>query len=154
MKRLLGITVLGMLFLINVAFFGVLLLLALFNREALAALSRSLSPGGAGPEMQLKLGRLLPAYYTVAMAAVGVLARGFWRLRRWAWFVVMAIIGLNTVALVFEAQLAWQAHSAAAAGLWLARMILCAIFLWYFCTANIRSAFGVGAAKEGLAHAN
>lgn len=142
MKRPVGITILALLSFINVATYGALLALAVFDPPALASVLKGLSPGGAGPEMQLKMGTWLPLYYATGMLATLLVGLGFWKLWNWTRLVVLAMIGVSAVTLFsVEAASLWRTHSGSGLALWLFRLGLCAFFAWYLTSRKVRGAF-------------
>jgi hypothetical protein len=136
-----GITVLSVLGFISVAQYAVLAVLALVNPPAVAALLHALSPGGSGPEVQLRLGAFLPVYYLVSMGLTSFVAYGFWKLRNWTRVVILVLIAVSLVAGLATAPSVMHSGSAGALLLWLVRIGLCLGFGWYLMSGRVRTAF-------------
>ena len=148
MRRPVGITILAVLSFVNVATYAVLLVLALLSPDTLSAVLKGLSPGGAGPEVQLRMGRLLPVYYGFGMVGTTVIGVGFWKLWNWTRVVVLVLLGASCVALLVEAVTLVRSGSVPGMALWVVRFGLCAFFTWYLASASVRTAFGRGSVSH------
>jgi len=140
--RPIGITILALLFGVNVAVYVAFAALAVFNHGALVAVLHALSPSGAGPEtIHSSMGRAQPFYYSSMAVLTGAMAVGFWRLRNWARIVMLALIALSMVLMVPEVQPLLAAPTAGAIILTLVRIGLSLLWLWYLLRRPVRDAF-------------
>jgi len=140
--RPIGVTILAVLFAVNVATYAALAVLALFSRETLAAVLHALSPSGAGPEaMHTAMGQLRPLYYTAMAVLTGAMAVGFWRLRNWARIVMLAMIVFSLLLMLAEIRPLLAAPTAGAIGLTLVRIGLSVFGVWYLLRRSVRDAF-------------
>lgn len=140
-SRPLGITILAVVSFVSVAFYAVLATLALFNPADLATLLKSLSPGGSGPEMQLRMGAFLPLYYGTSMLLTSVVAYGLLRLWNWTRIVVLVVVGMSLLAVLLTAPLVWRNITFGASSLWLFRLGLCLWIGSYLLSRKVRIAF-------------
>jgi hypothetical protein len=142
-RRPLGITIFALLGFLQVAIYATLAALAVVNREALAALLHSLSPGGSGPEkIHLAMGKLLPVYYATMMLLCLPWAIGFWRLWNWTRRVSVALIALSFIVLLATANpAALRDGGAGAIALYILRLGLCLGFGWYLMSGKVSAAF-------------
>lgn len=140
--RPIGITILALLFALNVAVYVVFTALALFNHGALVALLHRLSPSGAGPEgIHTAMGRLQPLYYSAMAALTGAMAVGFWRLHNWTRIVMLGMIALSLVLMFGQVRPVLAAPTAGAIILTLVRVALSVFWIWYLLRRPVRDAF-------------
>ena len=137
-----GITLLAALSVVGAAFDLLLLALAILRPDLLAAVLKALSPGGSGPEMQLKFAGVLPFYYAFTFALSVAIAVGFWKLQNWARYVVLVLIGLSFLGVLAGAPGAFRAATAGAIALSLVRTALCVLVGGYLLSTKVRAAFG------------
>jgi hypothetical protein len=145
-SRPVGISVLAVLLFLNVAAYAALAVLSLVNSNALAAVLRGLSPGGAGPAAaHLSMGRFVAVYYSAMVLVTGALAWGFWKLWNWARMVALALIGASLIGAAVETFSLVRDGSGAASAVSLARvaasLLISALIGWYLCSAKVRAAF-------------
>jgi len=140
--RPIGVTILALLFGVNVAVYVAFAALAVFDHRALVALLHRLSPSGAGPEtLHSSMGRVQPFYYSTMAVLTGAMAVGFWRLRNWARLVMLGLIVLSMVLMVFQVRPLLAAPTAGAIVLTLLRIGLSLLWLWYLLRRPVRDAF-------------
>ena len=140
--RPMGITTFAVLLSVNVAFYVLLVALAVFNRSALNAMLHALSPSGAGPEaVHAAMGRLLPLYYAAMAVLTTALAMGFWKLWNWTRIVVLAMTAFSLVFVVGEVPLLVTAPAPGAIVLTLVRVALCVLVGWYLLSRPVCNAF-------------
>jgi len=145
--RPIGITILALLFGVNVAVYVVFAALAIFNHGALVAVLHVLSPSGAGPEtIHGSMGRVQPLYYSAMAVLTGAMAVGFWRMHNWARIVMLALIALSLILMVTEVQPLLAAPIAGAIVLTLVRVALSVFWIWYLLRRPVRDAFRQGVA--------
>lgn len=140
--RPIGITILALLFGVNVVVYVVFVALALFNHGALVAVLHALSPSGAGPEtIHSSMGRVQPFYYSAMAVLTGAMAVGFWRLHNWARIVMLALIALSLVLMTTEVRPLLAAPTVGAMALTLVRIALSVFWVWYLLRRPVRDAF-------------
>jgi len=140
--RPVGITILALLFFLNVAVYVVFAALAVFDHNALAAVLHTLSPSGAGPEtIHGSMGRMQPFYYSAMAVLTGAMAVGFWRLHNWARLVMLGMIALSLVLMLGEVRPLLAAPSTGGIALTLVRLVLSAFWVWYLLRRTVRKAF-------------
>ena len=126
---------------VSAALYAVLALVAVFNPPAIAALLHTLSPGGSGPEVQLRLGPFLPVYYVLALVGMMFVAEGLWKLRNWTRIVMLVVIAVSLVAALATAPGVIQSGRAGVLAMWGVRVGLCLVWGWYLVSDSVRSAF-------------
>ena len=137
-----GITILALLFGVNVVAYVVLAALAVFDHSALVAVLHALSPSGAGPEtIHSSMGRLQPLYYSAMAVLTGAMALGFWRLRNWARIVLLGMIALSLVLGLGQVRPLMAAPTPGAIVLTLVRIALSVLGVWYLLRRPVRDAF-------------
>jgi hypothetical protein len=143
-----GIVLFAILYLVNAAFYGYLIVLGFFARDKLAAfLNSSTSPAGVGPSGLLSLGKLLPFYF-VAMAAVTLaLALGMWRLKNWARIVTMLLVGISLLDAAYMLIKTFAHFVAADFVRLLGATAIGIVVLWYLNRKAVRASFSGGPAK-------
>jgi hypothetical protein len=151
-SRPLGITILAVLSFLNMALYAPLAGLSIVNRDALAAVLRAMSPGGAGPAaVQLTMGKFLPVYYVAFLLLIGALGLGFWKLWNWTRLVALMLIAVSlcgAAAQVFDMIQSGTAPAGAAFWLRIASSVLISVLIgWYLLTAKVREAFSHSANK-------
>jgi len=140
--RPVGITILALLFVLNVAVYVVFAALAVFKHTALVAVLHALSPSGAGPEtIHSSMGRVQPLYYSAMAVLTGAMAVGFWKLRNWARIVMLALIAASLVLMITEVQPLLASPTVGAIVLTLVRVVLSVFWLWYLLRRPVREAF-------------
>ena len=140
--RPIGITILALLFGVNVVAYVVLAALAVFDHSALVAVLHALSPSGAGPEtIHSSMGRLQPLYYSAMAVLTGAMGVGFWRLRNWARIVLLGMIALSLVLGLGQVRPLMAAPTPGAIVLTLVRMALSVLGVWYLLRRPVRDAF-------------
>ncbi|MGA8873212.1 MAG: hypothetical protein WB460_18850 [Candidatus Acidiferrales bacterium] len=146
-SRPVGITILSVLLLLNVAFYAVLAVLSIVNHDALAALLWAISPGGAGPAaVHLAMGRFELVYYGAMISCTGVLALGFWKLWNWTRIVILVLIGVN---LLGAAVAPFIIVRSLVPLLRVAVSVVISILIgWYLVSAKVRAAFCPPAAER------
>lgn len=145
-----GITVFSVLLFVNMTAYAVLAVLSIVNRDALVAVLRALSPGGAGPaSVHLSMGRLLPVYYAAFVLITGALAMGFWRLWNWTRIIVLALIAVSLIGGVVETVNAVRSGSAGAVFLVrvTASVLISVLIAWYLLSTKVRTAFRSSATR-------
>jgi len=150
-SRPVGITILSVLGFLNAAFYAALAVLSVVNHDALAALLRGISPGGAGPAaVHLSMGRFEPVYYCAMVLVTGLLAWGWWNLWNWTRIAALVLIGVNLVGVAVApfimARSGSEASNAAALVRLVASVAISALVGWYLLTAKVRAAFREAAA--------
>jgi hypothetical protein len=123
---------------------------ALFNPTALTALLKALSPGGSGPEMQLRMGAFLPLYYGVSMLLTSFVACGLLRLWNWTRIFILVVVGVSLLAVLITAPLVWRNISFGASGLWFLRLGLCLWIGTYLLSRRVRTAFAGRVVRESV----
>ena len=156
-SRPVSITIVSVFWFLDAALYAVLAVLSIVNHDALAALLRAISPGGAGPAaMHLAMGRLEPAYYVAMTLITGALAWGFWKLWNWSRIVVLVLIGANLVAAGFAPFIAGRSESGASNVVPLVRVavsVLISLLVgWYLLSAKVRAAFRSSAERQSGWH--
>jgi len=140
--RPIGISILALLFALNVAAYLFFALLAVFNHGALVAVLHMFSPSGAGPEtIHRSMSRVQPLYYSAMAVLTGAMAVGFWKLQNWARIVMLALIALSLVLMTTEIRSLLAAPTAAAITLTLVRIALSVFWLWYLLRRPVRDVF-------------
>lgn len=140
--RPIGISIVALLFALNVAAYLTFALLAVFNHGALVAILHMLSPSGAGPEtIHRSMGRVQPLYYSAMAVLTCAMAVGFWKLQNWARIVMLALITLSLVLMTTEMRSLLAAPTAAAITLTLVRIALSVFWLWYLLRRPVRDVF-------------
>lgn len=140
--RPIGVTILALLFVLNLVVFVVFAALAVINHGALVAVLHWLSPSGVGPEtMHAAMGRVQPFYYTAMAVLTGAMAVGLWRLRNWARVVMLGMIALSLLLMLGEVRPLLAAPTAGAVLLTLARIALSIFWVWYLLRRSVRDAF-------------
>jgi hypothetical protein len=141
-SRPLGVTVLSMLMLLNVATYLALFVFSILNRETLRVVLIALSPGGAGPaNFHLQMGAFLPLYYAAMTVITAVIAIGFWKLWNWTHIVVLALVGISLIAALPEAVHVISGGSAGAIATLLVRVTVSVLIGWYLMSGKVRKAF-------------
>jgi len=145
--RPIGITIVALLFGLNVVVYVVFAALAVFNHGALVAVLHALSPSGAGPEtIHNSMGRVQPFYYSAMAILTGAMAVGFWRLHNWARIVLLGMIALSLVLGVTQVRPLVAAPTGGAIVLTLVRVALSVFGVWYLLRGSVRDAFRRGVA--------
>lgn len=118
-----------------------LAVLSVASPSTLTVLLQALSPGGSGPAIQLRFGRLLLVYYLAGMILSGTVGWGLWTLRNWARWISLGGIGISLVAEFAGASGVARSGQPSAIGLWLLRLSLVVLWTWYLFSRRVRSAF-------------
>ena len=152
-SRPVGITILSVLGLLNAVFYAVLAVLSIVNHDALAALLRAMSPGGAGPAaVHLSMGRFEPAYYCAMILVTGLLAWGWWKLWNWTRIAALVLIGINLAGVAvapFIMPRAGSDASSLAPHLRVATSVAVSVLVgWYLLSAKVRAAFRKATAEH------
>jgi hypothetical protein len=151
--RPIGITILALLFALNVGAYAVFAVLAVFNHGALVAVLHTLSPSGAGPEtIHSSMGRVQPLYYSAMAVLTCAMAVGFWKLQNWARIVMLALITVSLVLMTTALRPLLAAPTAGAIILTLVRVALSVFWLWYLLRLRVRDVFRREAAQLAIPH--
>jgi hypothetical protein len=139
-SRPVGITILSTLLSLNVAFYLVLAVLFVVNHDALVALLRAISPGGAGPAaVHLSMGRFEAFYYGAMILFTGALALGFWRVWNWARIAVLVLIGMNFIGAIIAPFVI--VRSVVPIARVASSVAISVLIAWYLLSAKVRVAF-------------
>jgi hypothetical protein len=146
-SRPLGVTILSVLLFLNVAFYMVLGVLFIVNHDALVALLRTISPGGAGPAaVHLSMGKFEPIYYGAMILFTGALALGFWKLWNWARIAALVLIGINLLgAAVAPFMIVLSVVPLVRVAV---SVVISVLIGWYLLSAKVRAAFREAAAER------
>ena len=143
-SRPVGITIISVLLLLNVAFYVVLAVLSIVNHDALASLLWAISPGGAGPAaVHLSMGRFELVYYCAMILLTSALAMGFWKLWNWTRIVILVLIGINLIGVAAAPLVMARGGMASAAPLVriVVSVLISLLVGWYLLSAKVRAAF-------------
>lgn len=140
-KRPWGVSLLSVLYFINVAVYVVLLILAIAAPETLASVLGAASPSGAGPAMLLNFGPFLAVYFAVLAVLVGLLGYGMWTLRNWARWVTIVISAVSLIGTLLELVGLANNFTVPALLLTMLRVGLSLLVIWYMWTPGVRAAF-------------
>ena len=140
-KRPSGVSLISILYFINVVVYGFLFSLAITSPETLSSVLGGASPAGSGPDSLLNLGPLLTIYLAVMSVLVGLLGYGMWTLRNWARWVTMIISAVSLVATIFAFVGLASNFTIPALSFTLFRLGLSVLVLWYMWTPSVRAAF-------------
>ncbi len=147
--RPLGVTILAILGLINVAVYIGMLVLTVALPDVLRSLLERLSPQGAGPKALLNLGPVLGIYFAVMAVIAGLFAYGMWTLRNWARWIVIIIAVISLAGVVVEVAAVASDLSLSTVGLSLVRTGLSVLVLWYLFRPSVREAFRKHTIQKG-----
>ncbi len=131
----------GILNFVSVASYLGFLTLALASPTRLQTVLRGLAAEGAGPHPLEQLGPMLPAYFAVMAAVMGLLSLSFWRMKNWT---RLFLLGVGWFSLVgtFQALIAAAgAGSLSGSALSLFRIGLCVALIQYLMQPRIRALF-------------
>jgi hypothetical protein len=150
--RPLGITILAVLSFLNMALYAPLAVLSIVNRDALSAVLRAISPGGAGPAaVHLTMAKFLPGYDVAFLLLIGALGLGFWKLWNWTRIVALALMAVSLCGAAAQAFKFIQSGSTPAGAVFWVRIassVLISVLIgWYLLTAKVRAAFSPSASK-------
>ncbi len=140
-KRPWGVSLISILYFINVGVYLVLLVLAIAAPETLRSILGAASPAGSGPAALLNLGPLLAIYFAVMAGLVGLLGYGMWTLRNWARWVTSVIAAISLIGTLFGLVELANNFTLSAILLTLLRVGLSLLVLWYMWTPSVRAAF-------------
>ena len=140
-SRPVGMTIISLLLFLNAVMYAVFAVLYVVDTDALAAVLKGMSPGGAGPApLHLAMGRFLPVYYAAFMVFTAVLGLGAWKCWNWTRLVALALMGINLIVAVPMAFNVIRSGSAAGIARVAVSVLLGLVFVWYLRSTKVRAA--------------
>jgi hypothetical protein len=140
-NRPVGVTILVAIDFLGVAFYLVLAMLFLANREQGTKLLEGMSGAGTGPAPLLRTGAFLPFYFLTMAIFTGVLGWGLWKLKNWARIILLVIIGLSLFGAAIHIIAVWSYPTAGGFAVALLRVAVAIVIFGYLSSAPVRDAF-------------
>jgi hypothetical protein len=141
-KRLVGLTIVGVLMFIGVLEYVVMAIMGAVSPDRMRDLLEGVTPGGmAGPAVLLKLGAFLPVYFLAMAILTGFIARAFWQLKNWARLLVIVLGAISVLIGAVELIQGASAMGRSAIGFAIIRLAIPGLIVWYLSRPKVRASF-------------
>jgi hypothetical protein len=135
-----GVRVVAILYFVSTIWFVALLVLLLSSRSTLERLLNGLAVAGEHP--LLRLGALLPLYFSAMALVVGAIGWGLWRYLNWARLLTLLLLAVSLIATGWQTVESFENLKGSDLVRSLVGIVLIGLATWYFTRKRVRQAFG------------